>query len=114
MQVRSKNFEPPLDLRPYGGLSLRVRGDGQRYKMILRTDPDTGRKQEPYEETVIEVPTEYQGVVMEEMQKKSGEEQTSDDEAYAKFKSYCDDNTEEQAKTAGIDTSKVNPSSYVS
>jgi len=39
-------------------------------EVILRKDPETGRKQEPYEECVVEVPSEYQGVVMEEMQKK--------------------------------------------
>jgi hypothetical protein len=37
--------------------------------------------------------------LLEEMLKKSEEEQTSDDEAYAKFKCYCDDNTEEKTKT---------------
>ena len=35
--VRSKNFEPPLDLANFNGIELRVKGDGQRYKMILRT-----------------------------------------------------------------------------
>jgi len=39
-------------------------------EVILRKDPDTGKKQEPYEECVVEVPGEYQGAVMEEMQKK--------------------------------------------
>jgi GTP-binding protein len=42
-------------------------------EIILRKDPETGKKQEPYEEVVIEVPAEYQGVVMEEMSKKGGE-----------------------------------------
>ncbi len=37
--VRRKNFEPALDLGAYEGLALRLRGDGKRYKMILRTDP---------------------------------------------------------------------------
>jgi len=39
-------------------------------EVILRKDPETGRKQEPYEECVVEVPSEYQGVVMEEIRKK--------------------------------------------
>ena len=33
--VRTKNFEPALDLGAYEGLELRVRGDGQRYKCAL-------------------------------------------------------------------------------
>ncbi len=36
--VRTRNFEPPLDLSPYDGVALRVRGDGQRYKFMLRTE----------------------------------------------------------------------------
>jgi Complex I intermediate-associated protein 30 (CIA30) len=34
--IRTLNFNPPLDLSNYQGISLRVRGDGQRYKLILR------------------------------------------------------------------------------
>ncbi|MEM8810282.1 MAG: CIA30 family protein, partial [Cyanobacteria bacterium P01_G01_bin.38] len=34
--VRTRNFEPALDLSGYAGLQLRVRGDGQRYKFFLR------------------------------------------------------------------------------
>eukprot|EP00913_Durusdinium_trenchii_P035831 g33529.t1 len=63
-------------------------------EVLLREDPETGKKLEPYEETpdtdhlfgqwfwfgyvwmwmevVIDVPNEYQGVIMEEMQKKMG------------------------------------------
>ncbi|GAX82458.1 hypothetical protein CEUSTIGMA_g9885.t1 [Chlamydomonas eustigma] len=37
--VRSRNFDPALDLGAYHGLELRLKGDGQRYKLILRTDP---------------------------------------------------------------------------
>jgi len=40
-------------------------------QVIYRDDPETGTKQEPYEEAVIEVPTDMQGIVMEEFQKKS-------------------------------------------
>jgi len=41
-------------------------------QVLYRTDPETGQKQEPYEEAVVEVPAEYQGAVMEEFNKKSG------------------------------------------
>ncbi|MEO1591721.1 MAG: CIA30 family protein [Cyanobacteria bacterium J06632_22] len=34
--VRSRNFEPPLNLSTYTGIELTVRGDGQRYKFFLR------------------------------------------------------------------------------
>lgn len=37
--VRSRNCDPPLDLSKSSCLALRVRGDGRRYKLILRTDP---------------------------------------------------------------------------
>ncbi|UKP00798.1 CIA30 family protein [Nostoc sp. UHCC 0870] len=36
--VRTKNFEPPFNLSGYTGVELRVKGDGQRYKLFLRTD----------------------------------------------------------------------------
>lgn len=42
-------------------------------QVIIRKDPETGNDQEPYEEVVIEVPKEFQGVVLEEMQKKGGQ-----------------------------------------
>lgn len=35
--VRTRNFETPLDLTGYQGLELRLRGDGQRYKFIARS-----------------------------------------------------------------------------
>eukprot|EP00775_Hariotina_reticulata_P012925 gene12925-13053_t len=38
VSVRCKNFEPPLDLAAYEGLKLRVKGNGLRYKCIIRTD----------------------------------------------------------------------------
>ena len=38
MQVRTKNFTPPMDLKSYGGLAFRVKGDGLRYKCTIRTD----------------------------------------------------------------------------
>jgi len=41
-------------------------------EVLLREDPDTGKKLEPYEEVAVDVPTDYQGVIMEEMQKKGG------------------------------------------
>ncbi|CAD7704726.1 unnamed protein product [Ostreobium quekettii] len=36
--VRSKNFAPAVDLGAYEGLQLRLKGDGQRYKLTLRQD----------------------------------------------------------------------------
>ncbi len=36
--VRTKNFTPPFNLSGYQGVELRVRGDGKRYKFILRTE----------------------------------------------------------------------------
>jgi hypothetical protein len=36
--VRTRNFEPSLDLQDYTGIELRVRGDGNRYKFILRDE----------------------------------------------------------------------------
>ncbi|MEB3211162.1 MAG: CIA30 family protein [Leptolyngbyaceae bacterium] len=36
--VRTRNFEPPLNLQGYTGIELRVRGDGNRYKFILRDE----------------------------------------------------------------------------
>lgn len=36
--VRSKNLNPPWDLSGYKGIRLRIKGDGQRYKFILRCE----------------------------------------------------------------------------
>lgn len=36
--VRTRNFEPPIDLSPFTGVELHVKGDGQRYKFMLRTE----------------------------------------------------------------------------
>ncbi|HEY9827520.1 MAG TPA: CIA30 family protein [Stenomitos sp.] len=36
--VRTRNFEPPLNLSQYRGLELRVKGDGNRYKFLIRDD----------------------------------------------------------------------------
>ncbi|CAG9465720.1 unnamed protein product [Pedinophyceae sp. YPF-701] len=36
--VRTRNFDPPLDLGAYEGIRLRVKGNGMRYKLILRCD----------------------------------------------------------------------------
>jgi hypothetical protein len=36
--VRTRNFDPPLNLAGYGGITLRVQGDGQRYKFFVRDD----------------------------------------------------------------------------
>lgn len=36
--VRTRNFEPPLNLSGHNGLELRVQGDGQRYKFLIRDE----------------------------------------------------------------------------
>lgn len=36
--VRTRNFEPPLNLSSYSGIELQVRGDGQRYKFLIRDE----------------------------------------------------------------------------
>jgi uncharacterized protein YbjT (DUF2867 family) len=36
--VRTKNFDPAINLSGYEGVVLRVRGDGKRYKLFLRTE----------------------------------------------------------------------------
>ncbi|MBP0020865.1 MAG: CIA30 family protein [Cyanobacteria bacterium SBLK] len=36
--VRHRNFQPPLDLSPYDGIQLTVKGDGKRYKFIARCE----------------------------------------------------------------------------
>jgi uncharacterized protein YbjT (DUF2867 family) len=36
--VRTRNFDPPFNLSDYEGVKLRVKGDGQRYKIFLRTE----------------------------------------------------------------------------
>lgn len=36
--VRTRNLTPTLDLSGYEGIQLRVRGDGNRYKFLLRTE----------------------------------------------------------------------------
>ena len=37
--VRTRNFDPSLNLTNYQGIELRVKGDGQRYKFFVRTEP---------------------------------------------------------------------------
>lgn len=36
--VRTRNFEPPFNLVGYEGVELRVKGDGKRYKFLIRTE----------------------------------------------------------------------------
>jgi uncharacterized protein YbjT (DUF2867 family) len=36
--VRTRNFDSPLNLAGYEGIELRVKGDGKRYKFILRAE----------------------------------------------------------------------------
>lgn len=38
VSVRTRNFDPPMSLRGYDGIELRVKGDGKRYKFILRCE----------------------------------------------------------------------------
>lgn len=38
--VRTRNFVVPEDLSAYDGLELRLKGDGRRYKLIVRTSSD--------------------------------------------------------------------------
>jgi hypothetical protein len=38
--IRTKTFNPPLDLGGCKGIRVKLMGDGQRYKMILRDDDD--------------------------------------------------------------------------
>ncbi|XP_057544675.1 protein HIGH CHLOROPHYLL FLUORESCENCE PHENOTYPE 173, chloroplastic [Amaranthus tricolor] len=38
--VRTRNFPVPEDLSAYDGLELRLKGDGRRYKLIVRTSSD--------------------------------------------------------------------------
>ncbi|MGD1898678.1 MAG: CIA30 family protein [Phormidesmis sp.] len=38
--VRTQNFQPAFDFSGWTGLQLRVKGDGQRYKFILRNSED--------------------------------------------------------------------------
>lgn len=35
-----QNFSEPEDLSAYDGLELRLKGDGRRYKLIVRTSRD--------------------------------------------------------------------------
>ncbi len=36
--VRTRNFQPPLDLSGFEGIELKVKGDGKRYKFITRCE----------------------------------------------------------------------------
>ncbi|WOL09113.1 hypothetical protein Cni_G17866 [Canna indica] len=38
--IRTKNFSTPEDLSAYDGIEMRVKGNGRRYKLILRTSSD--------------------------------------------------------------------------
>ncbi|XP_020250767.1 uncharacterized protein LOC109828146 [Asparagus officinalis] len=38
--IRTKNFSIPEDLSAYDGIEMRVKGDGRRYKLIVRTSSD--------------------------------------------------------------------------
>ena len=36
--VRTRNFDPPLNLTGHSGIELRLKGDGQRYKFLVRDE----------------------------------------------------------------------------
>ena len=36
--IRTRNLTPPIDLSAYQGIALRVKGDGDRYKFIIRAE----------------------------------------------------------------------------
>lgn len=36
--VRTKNLEPPLNLTGYQGIRLKIKGDGKRYKFLMRSE----------------------------------------------------------------------------
>lgn len=36
--IRTRNFDPPLNLAECDGIELRIKGDGKRYKFMLRTE----------------------------------------------------------------------------
>ncbi|GJN19408.1 hypothetical protein PR202_gb06686 [Eleusine coracana subsp. coracana] len=38
--IRTKNFTVPEDLSAYDGIELRIKGDGRRYKLIIRTSSE--------------------------------------------------------------------------
>jgi uncharacterized protein YbjT (DUF2867 family) len=38
VSIRTRNFEPPLDLSQAEGIELCVKGDGNRYKLLLRSE----------------------------------------------------------------------------
>lgn len=40
VSMRTRNFLTPLDLEDYDGIKMRLRGDGRRYKLILRDVED--------------------------------------------------------------------------
>ena len=40
VSMRTRNFESPLDLSQYDGVRLKIRGDGNRFKLILYDEDD--------------------------------------------------------------------------
>lgn len=55
-------------------------------QVILRENPDGPGKQEPFEEACVEVPDEFQGVVLEEMQKKNAMMKSAEEGAVSGLK----------------------------
>ena len=58
--VRTRNLDPALDLTGYEGISLSVRGDGQRYKFFLRSE--SGWDSLAYSHSFDTIPQEWQEV----------------------------------------------------
>ena len=40
--MRTRNLHPSLDITGYQGIELKVKGDGNRYKFIIRDDQKSG------------------------------------------------------------------------
>ncbi|KAG1663530.1 hypothetical protein FOA52_003158 [Chlamydomonas sp. UWO 241] len=58
--VRCRNFDPALDISGYDGIEMRLKGDGQRYKLSLLTAP--GWLSTAYCHSFSTVPGEWQTV----------------------------------------------------
>ncbi|GAB4214890.1 MAG: hypothetical protein OHK0012_13840 [Synechococcales cyanobacterium] len=60
--VRTRNLNPAVDLSAYQGISLRVKGDGQRYKFFLRSE--TGWDALAYSASFDTLPDEWQTITL--------------------------------------------------
>lgn len=83
IQVRETQDRDSFEVAARGELQLAVLIENMRRegfelsiskpKVVLQTDPETGKVLEPYEEVVIDVDEAYAGVVMEKMGLRKGE-----------------------------------------